>query len=78
MTEQELCDVLARNVKSRREELDLTQTQLGEAARLPQSVISRIEKGDICIAYGKIAPLATALRTTPAALQSAENVFAGA
>jgi predicted transcriptional regulator len=77
MTERELCDTFAANVRHRREELGISQRELADAAGVPQPVISRIERGDICISFAKLAPLATALKTTPAALQT-QNVFATA
>lgn len=57
------------NIKRRREELGLTQAQLAERiGYADKTMISKIEKGNIDLPQSKIAAIARALLTTPAAL----------
>ena len=57
------------NIKKRREELDLTQTQLAEACGYAdKTMISKIEKGLVDLPQSKIAVIAKALNTTPRSL----------
>lgn len=57
------------NIKKRREELGLSQTQLaGLTGYADKTMISKIEKGGIDLPQSKIVVFAEALRTTPAAL----------
>lgn len=66
------------NIKKRREELGLTQTQLAElAGYADKTMISKIEKGAIDLPQSKISILAEALKTTPAALMGWENETEG-
>lgn len=57
---------LYKNIKARREELNMTQGQLAErAGYADKSMIAKIEKGQIDLAQSKIQIIATALQTTP-------------
>ena len=57
---------LYKNIKARREELNMTQGQLAErAGYADKSMIAKIEKGQIDLAQSKIQTIATALQTTP-------------
>lgn len=60
---------LYMNIKKRREELGMTQSQLAErAGYADKTMISKIEKGLINLSQKKIQKIADALRTTPASL----------
>ena len=57
---------LYKNIKARREELNMTQGQLAEKiGYADKSMIAKIEKGQIDLAQSKIQAIATALHTTP-------------
>ena len=57
---------LYKNIKARREELNMTQSQLAEkAGYADKSMIAKIEKGQIDLAQSKIQIIASALETTP-------------
>lgn len=62
---------LGARVKTRREKLGLTQVQLAEKSKLPQSHISRIEKGKHASTDITIQRLADALDTSPGKLDPA-------
>ena len=70
MTPTELRSVLARNLQSRRLELDLTQEQLATRAGLHQPQISLMERGLLEPELSTLARLAEALDSTPSALLS--------
>lgn len=60
---------LYRNIKDRRTELKMTQTELAERlGYADKSMISKIEKGEIDLPQSKIIAFAKALSTTPAKL----------
>ena len=60
---------LYKNIKARRVELGLTQTELARrAGYADKSMISRIEKGLIDLPQTKIMEIAQALHTTPSEL----------
>lgn len=57
------------NIKRRRKELGLTQSELANAAGYTsKSTISKIEKGDIDLSTSMLNTIAKALQTTPTAL----------
>lgn len=65
---------LYTNIKNRRLELDLTQTQLAERlGYADKSMIAKIEKGQIDLSHSKILALAAALQTTPGDLMGWED-----
>lgn len=68
VTPQALISTIQLNVRGRRRELHMTQVQLATKAGLPQSVISRVENGNLAISLESLAKIATALNTTPALL----------
>ncbi len=70
MQAKELQAAFARNVKTRRKELGMTQVQLSQTTNLPQPHISAIERGAMAPKFQTIAALADALDTTPSALMS--------
>jgi predicted transcriptional regulator len=53
-----------RNVRRRRETLDLTQEGLAEKAGLDRSYISNVERGSRNLSLSSIVRIAKALRTT--------------
>lgn len=60
---------LYKNIKDRRTELKMTQTELAERlGYADKSMISKIEKGEIDLPQSKIIAFAKALRTTPSKL----------
>lgn len=60
---------LYRNIKKRRIELELTQSDLAEKlGYADKSMIAKIEKGIVDLPQSKIVSFAEALETTPAAL----------
>lgn len=60
---------LYTNIRKRREELGLTQSQLADlAGYADKTMISKIEKGSIDLAQSKIVTIASALQTTPGKL----------
>jgi len=65
MLPKELETVFRQNLRLRREELGMTQTDLAEAAGLPQPHISALEVGKRSPSLQTIARLATALRCPP-------------
>jgi transcriptional regulator with XRE-family HTH domain len=60
--------VLAQNVKAARKELDLSQEALALETEIDRTYISGIERGLRNPSLTLIVKLATALKTTPAAL----------
>lgn len=62
------------NIRKRREELGLNQTQLAKLiGYADKTMISKIEKGQVDLPQSKIVIIADALRTTPAALMGWEK-----
>ncbi len=74
----ELKETLRTNLLHRRKELKLSQAALAERAGLTQALISYFEKGEKTPSLETIAILAEHLRTTPAALLSADSFSAAA
>ncbi len=68
MQPEELSHVVAENLKTRREELGLTQQQVAEAAEITQAQYSRIEAGKSSPTLATLARIASALRISPDAL----------
>lgn len=65
---------LYMNIRKRREELGLNQTQLAKLiGYADKTMISKIEKGQVDLPQSKIVIIADALRTTPAALMGWEK-----
>ncbi len=66
---------LYKNIKRRREELEMTQAQLAEKiGYADKSMIAKIEKGQVDLAQSKIELIAKALNTTPRFLMGWENL----
>jgi len=66
---------LYKNIKKRREELEMTQGQLAEkAGYADKSMIAKIEKGQVDLAQSKIEVIAHALLTTPRALMGWDDI----
>lgn len=66
---------LYRNIKRRREELEMTQSQLAEkTGYADKSMIAKIEKGQVDLAQSKIALIADALKTTPRSLMGWDDL----
>lgn len=59
---------VGQQVRSRRRRLRMTQVQLARKARLPQSHICRIERGNLSATYITIKKIARALKVKPSAL----------
>lgn len=70
MQSSELLDVFRRNVRQRRLELNLTQTDVANRIGVDAGYISDIERGRRKPNLARLAPLAEALDTTPSALIS--------
>lgn len=70
MQPEELCDVFRANVKSRRTELGLSQTEVADRIGVDPGYISDLERGKRNPNLRRLAPLAQALDTTPSALLS--------
>ena len=64
----ELKQVFRENLKSRRLQLGMTQVELAEKLGVAQAYISDLESGRKRPLVDTLAPLADALRTTPARL----------
>jgi transcriptional regulator with XRE-family HTH domain len=56
---------IGERIRSRRKALGLTQVELAEMVGYTRVSITRIEKGDRCIAYEKLSPICEALKVTP-------------
>lgn len=76
MERQELVEIFSANLRSRRRELAMTQAQLASKAGLTQAYISVLEKGSAVPQMDVLAPLATALSTTPQGLVTPGNFLA--
>jgi len=74
MLAQELENIFRRNLRLRREELGLTQTDLAELVGVPQSHICALERGRMAPTLKTIARLATALRCPPSWLLDAQQM----
>lgn len=70
MQANELRRLFERNLRSRRQELGLSQQDLANRAGVDQTYISDLETGKKRPLIDSLAPLATALDTTPSALLS--------
>jgi len=75
MQPEELRSVFGGNLKARREELGLTQTELAHLAKVSPACISQLESAIHAASMDLLARLAEVLRTSPSALLSAEPVF---
>lgn len=64
----DLRDVLARNVRVRRDQLRLNQDQLGELAGLDRTTISNVERGKYATTIETIEKLARGFGIAPADL----------
>ena len=62
-----LC-ALGDRVRDRRAELKLTQEELGRKCGLHRTFVGSVERGERNVAVLSLRKIATALRTTPAAL----------
>lgn len=76
MTVEELNEVLRRNVRARRTELGLTQTQLSELSGIAQARIAVLESGKHVPTLDTIVRLARALKVPPDALLR-PGIFSG-
>jgi len=77
MDATELRNVVGQNLKARRRELGLTQTQLAARVGVSQAYLSRIETGTRVADTDLLARLAEALETSPLALMSPDPIFSG-
>lgn len=68
----ELRVVFAGNIRARRKELGLTQTQVADIIGSKQPNVAAIERGENAPTLDTIAKFAAALRTTPSALLQAD------
>lgn len=65
---------LYKNIKSRRTELGLTQSELAKKlGYADKSMIAKIEKGDVDLTQSKIVAFADALRLSPSELMGWEE-----
>jgi len=60
--------VLARNIRTRRDALGLTQDQVADAADMQPAVYSRIERGEVDPRLSSVVKIARALETTASEL----------
>lgn len=60
-----LRDILARNIRVLRHQLDLSQEELGERAGLHRTYIGGVERGERNLTVDNIEKIANALRVTP-------------
>ena len=66
---------LYKNIKKRREDLEMTQSQLAEkAGYADKSMIAKIEKGLVDLSQSKIEIIANALSTTPRSLMGWDDL----
>ena len=66
---------LYKNIKSRRLELGMTQTDLArELGYADKSMVAKIEKGLVDLTQSKIIAFASALKTTPSELMGWDDV----
>ena len=70
MQSQELLDIFRLNVRQRRTELGMTQTEIADKIGVDAGYISDLERGRRKPNLSRLAPLAEALDTTPSALIS--------
>ena len=77
MTSDQLRDTMRSNVKTRRQELGLTQSVAAGKAGLTQAFWAQIESGQRSPRLDILADIATALNTTPDAILSPEVFSAG-
>lgn len=70
MHPKELCRVIRENIRSRRNELGLTQKAVADACDFTQPGLARIESGASVPSVEALAMIAEALSTTPDALLS--------
>jgi transcriptional regulator with XRE-family HTH domain len=64
----ELCAAFRDNLRARRLELGITQTELAERIQAQQPYIAALERGERSPTLPTLAKLAIALQTTPEAL----------
>lgn len=64
MKAPEAAKIFGENVRRRRQELGLTQTDLGRRIGAPHSQVSDIERGQNCATIATVAKLAEALATS--------------
>lgn len=67
---KELCDMFRANLKTRRVELGLSQSEIARRIGVDPGYISDLERGKRNPNLQRLAPLAVALDTTPSALLS--------
>jgi len=72
MQPQELRRILKVNLRARRKELDLTQSEVARRAGISQAYWAQMEAGDRTPQFDLLAQLAEALQTSPDALLSRE------
>lgn len=65
---QELGTAFAKNVRSRRKALGMTQVQMQELAGIRQSYLSKVERGEVAPGFDVLARLADALQCDAADL----------
>jgi transcriptional regulator with XRE-family HTH domain len=58
-------EILGRTIKARRKELNMDQVKLAELTGIPQSTISRIERGEALLNSEQVSSFADALLFSP-------------
>jgi transcriptional regulator with XRE-family HTH domain len=76
MDRSEAAATIKKNVKTRRQELGLTQQQAADLAGITQGYLAQVETGKRLPTTETLIDLASALQTTPAAILSPE-IFSG-
>lgn len=75
--EMDYFKILGANIRTLRNNLNLTQEQLAEKCDLHRTYIGAVERGDRNVSLQNIAKIAAALNTTPSKLLEAQMVMEG-
>ena len=76
MAPDELRRIVAKNIRSRRVELDITQLDLAETLGTSQAYVSQLERGNENLTLALLSRIADALRIQPDLLLRAESFLA--
>lgn len=71
--DQQFLQHLGFRVRERRTQMNLTQAQLAEQCGLHRTFVGSVERGERNVAVLSLRKIATALRTTPAALLAGDE-----
>ena len=68
LQEREFLEAIGRRIRALREEMGLTEAELGERAGLHRTFVGSAERGERNLSLLNLRKIALALRVTPAAL----------